>query len=372
MPGARSAPSASSPSSSAAPAGGNAHWHGGGSIGMPRTLDGDCLRLRRDSPAADARCRPHPCGAIPRRGRTPRRSPAPSTRTSASSGLGGSGLAAVGAALEAGARVVGIDAGPVAGGAAGRNGGFLLAGGARFHHDAVAAWGEERAVGIYEESLAELDRLDARARAGDRAAGRLAADPRLPEEAADCAEQLAELQRHGLPGQRGRRPDGRRRVHPRRRLRPAARALPAARAPRAGGRRAAVLRHRGDRAGRRPRRDAGGRGALPRRRRLRRRLDRAAAARARGQARSSRLQMLATAPVAPGTIPCPVYDNWGYEYWQQLPDGARRARRRARHVRRRASGASRPSRAPRSRRCSTGCCASASASTRRSRTAGRA
>ena len=40
-----------------------------------------------------------------------------------------------------------------------------------------------------------------------------------------------------------------------------------------------------------------------------------------GQARSSRLQMLATAPVAPGLIPCPVYDNWGYEYWQQLPDG---------------------------------------------------
>ena len=40
-----------------------------------------------------------------------------------------------------------------------------------------------------------------------------------------------------------------------------------------------------------------------------------------GQARSSRLQMLATEPIAPGTIPCPVYDNWGYDYWQQLPDG---------------------------------------------------
>ena len=76
-------------------------------------------------------------------------------------GLGGSGLAAVGAALEAGASVVGIDAGPIAGGAAGRNGGFLLAGGAIFHHAAVAAWGEERAVGIYQESLAELDRLAA-------------------------------------------------------------------------------------------------------------------------------------------------------------------------------------------------------------------
>ena len=41
-----------------------------------------------------------------------------------------------------------------------------------------------------------------------------------------------------------------------------------------------------------------------------------------GQVRSSRLQMLATAPVEPGRFACPVYDNWGYEYWQQLPDGS--------------------------------------------------
>jgi glycine/D-amino acid oxidase-like deaminating enzyme len=39
------------------------------------------------------------------------------------------------------------------------------------------------------------------------------------------------------------------------------------------------------------------------------------------RARSTRLQMLATAPVAPGTVACPVYDNWGHDYWQQLPDG---------------------------------------------------
>ena len=52
------------------------------------------------------------------------------------------------------------------------------------------------------------------------------------------------------------------------------------------------------------------------------------------QARSSRLQMLATEPVAPGTIPCPVYDNWGYEYWQQTARRQRRARRRSRDVRR--------------------------------------
>jgi glycine/D-amino acid oxidase-like deaminating enzyme len=30
--------------------------------------------------------------------------------------------------------------------------------------------------------------------------------------------------------------------------------------------------------------------------------------------------MLGTAP-APQTIPRPVYHRWGYDYWQQLPDG---------------------------------------------------
>src|SRR5690348_11876244 len=55
-------------------------------------------------------------------------------------GLGGSGLACIGELLTAGvpaSRIVGIDAGAVASGAAGRNGGFLLAGTAAFYHDAV-------------------------------------------------------------------------------------------------------------------------------------------------------------------------------------------------------------------------------------------
>src|SRR5688500_7677199 len=104
-------------------------------------------------------------------------------------GLGGSGLAAVGAALEAGASVVGIDAGPIAGGAAGRNGGFLLAGGALFHHAAVDAWGEERAVGIYVESLAELDRLESELGPLVRRVGSLRI-PASEEEAEDCAGQL--------------------------------------------------------------------------------------------------------------------------------------------------------------------------------------
>src|SRR5215216_4636788 len=122
-------------------------------------------------------------------------------------GLGGSGLAAVGAALDAGASVVGLDAGPIAGGAAGRNGGFLLAGGALFHHAAVEAWGEERAVGIYRESLAELDRLAAELGPLVRRVGSL----RIPASAAeveDCALHREALERHGLPVRRAAGPTG--------------------------------------------------------------------------------------------------------------------------------------------------------------------
>jgi glycine/D-amino acid oxidase-like deaminating enzyme len=40
-----------------------------------------------------------------------------------------------------------------------------------------------------------------------------------------------------------------------------------------------------------------------------------------GRVRTARLQMLATAPAPEVRIPRPVYARWGYEYWQQLPDG---------------------------------------------------
>ena len=282
-------------------------------------------------------------GRSGRVGRTPRRSTAPVEPDVCVVGLGGSGLAAVGAALEAGARVVGIDAGPVAGGAAGRNGGFLLAGGARFHHDAVAAWGEERAVGIYEESLAELDRLAAELGPEIvRRVGSLRIPASPEEEAEDCARAARRAaSATGCPARAADGPDAA----------PACSSPATARSSRssaAGCSRAARWRPaRACTATRRRRRwpatasrTPARRGALPRRRRLRRRLDRARCSPSSpGSARSSRLQMLATAPVAPGTIPCPVYDNWGYEYWQQLPDGGDRARRRARHVRRRRVGA---------------------------------
>jgi glycine/D-amino acid oxidase-like deaminating enzyme len=40
-----------------------------------------------------------------------------------------------------------------------------------------------------------------------------------------------------------------------------------------------------------------------------------------GRVRTARLQMLATAPAPEVRFPRPVYHRWGYEYWQQLPDG---------------------------------------------------
>ena len=237
-------------------------------------------------------------------------------------GLGGSGLAAIGAALDAGATVVGIDAGAIAAGAAGRNGGFLLAGGAHFHHTAVAEWGHERAAGIYAASLEELDRLAAElGPAIVRRVGSLRI-PASPEEAEDCAHQLEALERDGFPARSADGPTGAGvfvpgdgSVQPLERCRLLARRL-LARGARLHCHTPAVEL-------------AGDRVTTPSGEVrcnavvvcvdgwIERLLPELA-----GIARSTRLQMLATAPVEPGRIPCPVYDNWGYEYWQQLPDGS--------------------------------------------------
>lgn len=73
-------------------------------------------------------------------------------------GLGASGLAACHHLARRGAAVVGIDGVGVAGGAAGANGGFLLAGLAMFHHDAVGRLGRDRAAAAYRWTLDLLAR----------------------------------------------------------------------------------------------------------------------------------------------------------------------------------------------------------------------
>jgi len=102
-------------------------------------------------------------------------------------GLGGSGLSAVKALQESGVQVVGIDAGDVGAGAAGRNGGFVLAGLAEFYHDQVKVSGREYTLKHYKETVEELDLLFKEFPHCTRRIGslRLAADAKELE---DCRE----------------------------------------------------------------------------------------------------------------------------------------------------------------------------------------
>src|SRR5687768_10621323 len=93
-------------------------------------------------------------------------------------GLGGSGLTVIEELQRRGVPVVGIDASDVGAGAAGRNGGFLLAGAYDFYHDAVRLHGRDRALAIYRATLAEIHRIAEAAPGTVRFVGsrRLAAD----------------------------------------------------------------------------------------------------------------------------------------------------------------------------------------------------
>lgn len=235
-------------------------------------------------------------------------------------GLGGSGLAAVHELLDLGKRVVGIDAGIVAGGAAGRNGGFLLAGPADFHHDAVRTAGRDRAVALYQRTLRELDRIEAETPDAVRRDGslRVAASD---EELEDCRAQLAAMRDDGLPAEWYDGPEGSGlRIptdgvfQPLRRCRElAGRALA----------RGAILHERSaaeEITGTRVTTAAGSvtcdavivavDGGLER-----------VIPELAGRVRTARLQMLATAPTREISTRFAVYSRWGYDYWQQLPDG---------------------------------------------------
>lgn len=234
-------------------------------------------------------------------------------------GLGGSGLACVLELLALGQRVVGIDANVIGGGAAGRNGGFILAGLPEFYHDAVAMFGHERALAAYRRTMAEIDRMTAETPGEIRRVGslRIADDP---AELDDCRAQLALMRADKLPAEAYDGPEGRGIMvptdgayNPLRRCRLLAqRAL-------AGG--ARLFEHspaidiHGDRV-----RTAQGSvyctqvvvavdGGLD-----------VLLPELRPRVRSARLQMLATEPVPGIDLPRPVYQRYGYEYWQQLPD----------------------------------------------------
>jgi len=247
-------------------------------------------------------------------------------------GLGASGLAAVEAFAARGLSVLGVDAGRVAAGAAGRNGGFLLGGPAPFLHAALAAWGLP-AVELYRATLAELARLRellgeqvVRPVGSVRLAG-LPGEPVDDAEAADRERELADIAAHaaalrdaGIAVADYDGPLGRGILLP-----DDAATNPAVRAT-------ALARLAGDRARLfehtpvvevTPGRVVTGRGVVSAGVvvvAVDGRLD-ALLPQLAPRVRTARLQMLATAPLAPGLVPCPVYGRWGYDYLQQLPDG---------------------------------------------------
>jgi gamma-glutamylputrescine oxidase len=236
-------------------------------------------------------------------------------------GLGGTGLTALRALQRLGVRrLVGVDAGGVAAGAAGRNGGFLLAGPARFHHRAVEAWGREPARRLYQLTLSALDELARRfPRAVDRVGSvRLAVDPSEGEDIAAHAEALS---RDGFAVRPWSGPDGEGILLPEDGvLHPVERCVAMAEtaweedawlygnSP--------VTALEGDRV-------VTPRGTVQAERilvcidgGLERLLPELA-----GRVRTHRLQMLATAPVSPGRWRHAMYARFGMDYWQQRPDG---------------------------------------------------
>lgn len=234
-------------------------------------------------------------------------------------GLGGSGLTVVHELLTLGQRAIGIDAGTVGGGAAGRNGGFLLAGTAQFHHDAAAVLGRERARAIYQLTLDEIDRIAARIPTIVRRTGSLRIAANEAEEA-DCALQLATMRADGFRVEPYRGAEGTGLLFPDdAAFDPLARCRELARSAVARG--AQLFEHTPALACepgivRTPS------GTIRCRRtivavdgRLEMLLPELT-----GRVRTARLQMLGTAPADDVNIPRPVYRRWGYDYWQQRPD----------------------------------------------------
>lgn len=236
-------------------------------------------------------------------------------------GLGGSGLACVHELLALGQRVVGVDAGTVGGAAAGRNGGFLLAGTSAFYHRAVATLGRERARRIYQLTLDEMERMAAETPGVVRRVGSLRIAESQAEED-DCEIQLSALVEDGFPAERyagveGRglliasdgafQPLTRCRVLARRAIQQSAMLFEHSRVRLTA--RGEVLSEHGVRINCGAvivAVDGGLETLLPE---------------LAGRVRTARLQMLATEPAPEVRFERPVYSRYGYDYWQQLPDG---------------------------------------------------
>jgi glycine/D-amino acid oxidase-like deaminating enzyme len=223
--------------------------------------------------------------------------------------------------LSLGRRVVGLDATDVAAGAAGRNGGFLLAGTADFHHDAVRTLGRARANAIHQMTVEEIARIASQAPATVRFCGslRLAMSD---EEQVDCAQQREAMREDEIPVRDYNGPLGRGIFLP----------GDAAFNPLA---RCRALAHRAMHDGAllfaqtRALSFTGTEVVTPHGRVRCARVIVAVDGRLEtlvpefaGIVRTARLQMLGTAPTRDVEIPFPVYARYGFDYWQQLPDGS--------------------------------------------------
>jgi gamma-glutamylputrescine oxidase len=252
-------------------------------------------------------------------------------------GAGVGGLSCARRLAQLGIETIVLEAGTVAGGASGRNGGFLIAGVAAFHNDARERYGVERARAMYARTLAtqrDIYELAAELGAGDalRQVGllRLAVSE---EEAEHVRDHAAALLADGFPGElveRHELPPALRRtglvacltdhdgaLHPARWYR-----LLAGAAEEAGARICEGSPVRGpvpapaegplvtDAGSVRARHViVAADGALP-----------ALVPEYAGRVRARRLHMVATEPLPPA-LDRMVYARWGYEYLQQRPDG---------------------------------------------------
>ena len=235
-------------------------------------------------------------------------------------GLGGSALTAAVEAARRGMNVVAVDADRIAAGAAGRNGGFMLAGIAMFHHDAVARFGRGVAAAMYQRTLEEMARVERDQPNVFRRCGvlRAAVDD---AEFQDCVAHRDALVADGFAGDLHSGAQGRGLLiptdgvfHPVRRA-----VLLADQAMRAGARLhtatrvtsvepGAVHTEHGTVTARHilVALDGGLARVLPV---------------LHDQVRDVRLQMVATAPTE-ARLPMPVYARHGYDYWQQHADGS--------------------------------------------------
>ena len=236
-------------------------------------------------------------------------------------GLGGSGLTAIGELLARGIPTVGIDASDVGAGAAGRNGGFLLAGAYDFYHDAVRLHGRDRARAIYSATTGEIASIGREVPGVVRWVGsrRLAADAREIE---DCRLQLEAMTADGIACEWYDGPDGIGLTIPGdAACNPLARCRAMALGLQAAG--ATLLAHSPVLGMEKGRVHTEGGTVF---------CDRIIVAvdgrleillpELAGRVRTARLQMLATEPTKERIVPCPMYYREGFEYWQQLPNGA--------------------------------------------------